>query len=192
MSPFKDQLTDTDEVLIARYRESGHSFFFGELYKRYTHLVFGLCMKHFRDEEESKDMVMNIFEKLMHKLQTEDVKHFKSWLYIVAKNECLMQLRRNKKLETNPLFEEKTGDLMESGDVMHLNEETGKEEILQMMEAGIKMLSEGQKICIELFYLQQKSYQEVSDMTGYTVNEVKSHIQNGKRNLKIQLSRENE
>lgn len=184
MSPFKDQLANTDEELLSRFRETGNNFFIGELYKRYTHLVLGLCIKYLKDEEAAKDMVMNIFEKLLTRLKEEEIQFFKSWLYIVAKNECLMYLRKQESAAHINLDEKKFSAVMESGELSHLNSEPDKEEILKALENGITMLNEGQKICIELFYLKEKSYQEVADETGFTLNEVKSHIQNGKRNLK--------
>lgn len=183
MSPFKDQLTDSDETLLSRFRETGSNFFIGELYKRYTHLVFGSCMKYLKDEESAKDMVMQVFEKLLTRLQTEQVDHFKSWLYIVTRNECLMHLRKAERTSTVRMNEENFSGVMENGSVEHLNEES-REAILSALEKGVKLLNENQRVCIELFYLQEKSYQEVADLTGYTMNEVKSHIQNGKRNLR--------
>lgn len=188
MSPFKDQLSNTDEELLARFLETGNNFFFGELYKRYTHLVLGLCMKYLKDEEQAKDMVMTIFEKLLLKLPSEKVEYFKSWLYIVAKNECLMYLRKSKGSMQLKFSENNYHDVMENDGHAHLNEEHDKEEILKALENGITQLNEGQKVCIELFYLKERSYVEVAQETGYSLNEVKSHIQNGKRNLKSYLS----
>jgi RNA polymerase sigma factor (sigma-70 family) len=185
LSPFKDQLSNTDEELISRFKETGNNFFMGELYKRYTHLVFGLCMKYLKDEDASKDMVMDIFEKILLRIHKEEISFFKSWLYIVAKNECLMKLR---KADYTVQIENVSGALMENGEGVHLNEEENKEAVLRALEKGVQMLNDNQKKCIELFYLQQRSYQEVADHTGFSLNEVKSHIQNGKRNLKNYLS----
>lgn len=188
MSPFKDQLNNTDEELIARFLETGNNFFIGELYKRYTHLVFGLCLKYLKEEVAAEDMVMNIFEKLLMKLKTEKIEFFKSWLYIVAKNECLMCLRKAGRSSMFSVDEKKLEVVMENDQDLHLNGEQ-REQVLQALEKGISELNEGQRICIELFYLKEKSYNEVSAETGYSLNEVKSYIQNGKRNLKNYLTR---
>ena len=75
--------------------------------------------------------------------------------------------------------------------VGHLDDVDLKEVKLQQLEEGITKLNSEQKICVELFYLQNKSYVEVAEITGYELNQVKSYIQNGKRNLKIYLEKKN-
>lgn len=189
MAPFEQQMSDSDEALIERFKATGSNQFIGELYKRYTHLVYGSCMKYLKDEDEGKDMVMQVFEKLLNRLKTETVQHFKSWLYIVVKNECLMHIRKKQQIE-NSMMEIKNSSVsfMEIDPGVHLNEKE-KERIMQLMEKGITELSKSQRNCIELFYLKEKSYQEVADITGLSLNEVKSHLQNGKRNLKLYMER---
>lgn len=197
-----DNIKDcSDTELVQKFRETRYNAIVGELYQRYTHLVFGVCMKYLKDEDEAKDGVMQIFEKLITDLHRHNVDNFKGWLYMVAKNHCLMYFR-SKKIHVE-LPRHLTGDFgddnhsdestfqHEHNDMpvelvsnLHLNGED-KEKQLTLMEEAIKELKEGQKICIELFYLQEKSYEEVAKMTGYTMKEVKSYIQNGKRNLKI-------
>jgi RNA polymerase sigma-70 factor (ECF subfamily) len=78
--------------------------------------------------------------------------------------------------------------VMENDEGMHLNQEDEKERMLKALENGVQLLNDHQRKCIELFYLKEKSYQEVAEQTGFSLNEVKSHIQNGKRNLKNYLS----
>lgn len=179
----------SDLELVNEYKKTSDNTLIGVLFERYTHLVFGVCMKYLKDEEESRDAVMQIFEKLLADLRKHEITQFKGWLHSVAKNHCLMYLRSRqssfkKELEMQKDF--KVG--MESGYELHLNNTNPKEEQLTKLEEGIKQLNEEQKLCIELFYLQNKCYQEVADITGFTLNQVKSYIQNGKRNLKIFLT----
>lgn len=179
--------------LISLYRESGDNVYIGELFKRYTHLVFGVCMKYLKDEDESKDAVMMIFEKLPGDLKKHEVSQFKGWLHRVASNHCLMELRaKSARHEKEVEMAKDLGSVMESGYELHLDGEADKEKELSNLENAVKELKEEQKICIELFYLQEKSYQEVAEMTGFDMNKVKSAIQNGKRNLKILLTEQNE
>jgi RNA polymerase sigma factor (sigma-70 family) len=175
----------TEQELVTNYRQTGDKIFLGELFRRYNHLVFGVCMKYLKDEENSKDAVMLIFEKLMTELLKHEITHFKTWLYSVSKNHCLMYLRSEKNREEK-LVEMKNnfGGVMESSGFMNLNNEYETESRLKNLEKGIDLLNEGQKICIELFYLKEMCYNEISEKTGYSLNEVKSYIQNGKRNLK--------
>ena len=152
-----------------------------ELYGRYMDLLYGLCLKYLKDPETSRDAVMHIFEELVTKLKKHEVDNFKSWLYTLAKNHCLMQLRTPKNLKT---VEFKT-DSMQSEEEMHLNGVLTKEENLQKMENCLQTLPPEQKIAVEMFYLQNKCYNEIAVSTGIEWNKVRSYIQNGRRNLKI-------
>lgn len=190
----KKGLSDTgDDVLIAGYKSTGDNIYIGELYKRYAHLVFGVCLKYLKDEASAQDMAMEVFEKLLTDLKHHEVQNFKSWLYMVAKNQCLMLLRKQKgkepvELKTNLGDED---EAMEKDIAEHLEDVDLKETQLQHLEEGITTLNHEQKICVELFYLQHKSYVEVAAITGYDLKQVKSYIQNGKRNLKIYLDKKN-
>lgn len=150
-------------------------------------------MKYFKDADESKDAVMSIFEKMMLDLKKYEIANFKSWLHTTSKNYCLMYFRSSKKNQFVRTDIIKDSDfVMEIGFDLHHNAEIDKEATLTKLESAVKELKEGQRVCIELFYLQQKCYQEVADLTGYSMNEVKSYIQNGKRNLKIMLENSDE
>jgi RNA polymerase sigma-70 factor (ECF subfamily) len=175
----------TDEELIDLYKKSGKLDIVGELYNRYTALTLGVCLKYLRDREESRDAVMQIFEKLMVTLKDHDIGHFKGWLYVTARNFCLMQLRAKK----GKNFEEISPFVMENGSEMHLQEGPEIEANLTKLEKCIETLGNEQKDCVRLFYLEQKCYKEISEITGLDMSKVKSHIQNGKRNLKICMER---
>ena len=184
------QAQKDDASLIRQYKATGDVAVLGELYDRYMHLVFGVCMKYLKDEETAKDATMDIFEKLVTTLKGHEVQNFKSWLHVVAKNHCLMQLRAAKSFSENGSSEQLSG--MESEAFLHHNGEDTTEEQLVLMEKGLAALSDEQKECIELFYLQQKCYKEIVEITGYELKKVKSYIQNGKRNLKIFVEEHNE
>lgn len=176
-----DDMQLQDNELIRRYKESGDVSVLGVLYKRYMNLVYGVCLKYLKDREESRDAVMQIFEKLVTTLKGHQVEHFKSWLYVTARNHCLMQLRARK----GKHFEEITEHFMENGPFSHLDEEPEMESNLSKLEHCIDQLATEQKSCVTLFYMQQKCYREIVQLTGFDDNKVKSYIQNGKRNLKI-------
>jgi len=178
----------SDEELLEIFLQKQESIYLGELFERYMSLLYGLCLKYLKNRDDTKDMVMHIFEKLNEKLpQQTHIQNFKSWLYIFARNECLMQLRRDKKF----LLQENAEECMENIPQTHLDIETQEEQelILELLEKGLQSLNEEQKRCIELFYLQKRSYQEIAEQTGYTMLQVKSYIQNGKRNLKKFIER---
>ncbi|MCG2617303.1 sigma-70 family RNA polymerase sigma factor [Terrimonas sp. NA20] len=171
----------SDKELVNRYKNSGDLGVLGELYQRYMDLVYGVCLKYFKDTEQSKDAVMQIFEELVSKLRKHEVENFKAWLHQVAKNHCLMQLRTPRNLKT---VEFKT-ELVQSEENVHLNGVLEREENFQKLEHCIGTLAEEQHLAIRLFYLEQKSYHEIAESTGKEWNQVRSLIQNGRRNLKL-------
>lgn len=176
----------TDLELVNGYQSSGDKELIGELFRRYTRFTFLVCMKYLEDEEKAKDAAMQVFENLFSELKKHEIRNFKSWLHVVTKNHCLMQLRSQKQyrmVEEEIQKEISTG--MESAVFLHPVDE--KEQSLNNLEEAILMLSKEQRICIELFYLKRKSYHEIVQITGEPYQQVKSHIQNGKRNLKILL-----
>lgn len=179
----------SDEELIAAYQESGDPAGVGVLFERYTHIVFLISMKYLKDEVESEDMVMRIFEKLLVDLRKYEIRSFRYWLHTVVKNQCLIQLEQHKRLRHKASdYESYTQAAAERQDLETLlGEPDSHEALLQRMEAALTQLKPKQRRCLELFYLQQLSYQQVADTTGYSLKEVKSYIQNGKRNLKIRL-----
>ena len=171
----------SDKELVTLYKESGDMKILGELYQRYMELVYGVCLKYFKDSEQSKDSVMQIFEELVTKLRKHEVENFRAWLHQVAKNYCLMQLRTPKNLKT---VEFKT-ELMQTEENVHLNGVLEKEENFRKLEYCIGTLTIEQQEAIRLFYLEGKCYNEIVELTGQEWNQVRSFIQNGRRNLKI-------
>ena len=177
-----------DQALIAAYQQSGDLEVLGVLYNRYMHLVFGVCLNYFKDEEQSKDAVMQIFEELVSKLKVHQVQNFKSWLHVLSRNHCLMALRKSSKNPTVSIDE----TFVENEDFVHLDIDDTKETQLTVMEKCMETLPEEQRKSVDLFYLQEKCYKEVADITGYDMLKVKSYIQNGKRNLKICIEKNSE
>jgi RNA polymerase sigma factor (sigma-70 family) len=175
----------SDNELINIFLEKGDNNLVGILYQRYGHLVLGLCLKYLKNRDESQDAVIQIFSNLLNDLKKHKIEYFKSWLYVYSKNYCLMELRkRQSALKKELEMQENAHLLVDFSDPEHLKE---KEKQIALMEEAIEQLNSDQKRCIELFYLKNKSYNEIIEITGYSANDVKSYIQNGKRNLKIKL-----
>ena len=172
----------TDKELLTAFKESGDINHLSTLYQRYMDLVFGVCLKYFKEAERSKDAVMDIFAELNTKLKLHEVENFKAWLHVLARNYCLMQLRSPRNMKTtefNPSF-------MHSEQNTHLNGEVlQKEANFSQLEQCMEKLPAEQKQTVQLFYLENKCYNEIAAITGYEWSKVRSFIQNGKRNLKI-------
>jgi len=174
----------TDIELLKKYQTDQNKEWLGILLQRYTILLLGVCMKYLKNEDEAKDAVQQIFLKALNELEKYSVDYPKSWLYKIACNYCLMKLRDQKvhiSIDQSPSIAE----LQESE-----NTNTQERELnLNLLEAALEELNMEQKTCITLFYLQKKSYQQISIITGYSLLQVKSNIQNGKRNLKILMEK---
>ena len=173
----------SDSELLQNFYSDHDNEWLGILLPRYTLLLLGVCMKYLKNEEDAKDSVQQIFLKIIGELTKYKVEYFKSWIYMIAKNHCLMRLRYKEKIpvELNEQFV-KVPD--ESEDKVSVIE---KDLLLDKMMTAIKNLNAQQQQCVSLFYLDRKSYSEVSEITGYTIMQVKSHIQNGKRNLRLMI-----
>lgn len=165
----------TEKELLQAYYRQGDLSLLGQLYTPYMSLVYGVCYKYLKHEQRSQDAVMQIFESLIKKLRVHEVDNFKSWLYSFSKNYCLMELRKDKRYQ-----EEELTDYAEEPVSFHWEEQD-----FERLESCLSKLSAEQQCCIRYFYLEQRCYQDIAELTGYELSKVKSYIQNGKRNLKI-------
>lgn len=171
-----------DNELLQRYLQSQNNEWLGILLQRYTLLLLGVCMKYLKDQNEAQDAVQQVFLKVIQEVHKYKIDYFKSWLYMVAKNHCLTALRDKKGRLAETLTDNHNSTLPEE-----VESHTGLtgQVTPEMLAATLEQLSEEQKQCVNLFYLQKKSYVEISQRTGFSLMQVKSYIQNGKRNLKL-------
>ncbi|CAN5638487.1 sigma-70 family RNA polymerase sigma factor [soil metagenome] len=175
----------TDAQLVADYKQTGDQACIEVLFNRYCHLVFAVAMKYLHQQDESKDAVIDIFEKVPADLKRYEIKNFSHWIYIVTKNYCFQLLKKRKHNLSPEVLDYSTQvDWTDPADEVDF----GKL-LIDHLEESLKSLNDDQRICVQLFYLEEKSYEEVEQRTGYTYKQVKSHIQNGKRNLRIFLER---
>jgi len=180
------QITEkSDEELVQAYQSTGNTAQLGVLYERYVELVYGVCLKFFKNGNKAEDAVMDIFETLVEKVKTQDIRQFRPWLHVVAKNHCLMQLRKKNFTvsfdEMPPAMQAQA--VQSAGDVhpMDVLEENGAE---QALADCIEKLAPQQKHCIQQFYFENRSYKEIAELTGEELGLVRSNIQNGRRNLR--------
>lgn len=170
-----------DEELLLLFKETGKAEYFQQLYERYLPLAYGLCLKYLQKPEDAQDAVIDIYENLSQKIQDYDIKIFKNWLYSVIKNHCFHILKENKK-EIIVNFD---SQIMESDETLSLFDENKDEDKESALNQCLKKLPEPQRISLEKFFYEEKSYVEIVEETGFHLKSVKSYIQNGKRNLKI-------
>jgi RNA polymerase sigma-70 factor, ECF subfamily len=184
---FKRNSSKSDEELLLAFRQSGNKSVFADLFKNHVNTVYGTCLFYLGDKEEAKDAVMNIFEKLMEDLKQSEIKNFKAWLSFVVRNHCISLIRkRNSAFKNVKAYYDY--EYKETTYETELKiESVSDEQLLQHLNECLPRLKDKQRKCIELFYLKNMSYQQVSEITGMEVNEVKSSIQNGKRNLKLMI-----
>lgn len=173
--------TLTDEELLAAFRAMGDNQWLGYLLQRYTILLLGVALKYLKDKDQAEDAVQQVFIKALLHLPAGNISNFKGWLYILMRNHCLQQLRDKQQFADESAIEQLHSSPTDAEDIQW------HEYTLQQMEEAIELLSEEQKTAIVLFYLKKYSYEQIMAHTGYTFMQVKSHIQNGKRNLKVFL-----
>ena len=174
---------ETDEELLLCYRNTGKTDCFGRLYDRYIPLVYGVCLKYLHDVDDARDAVMQLFEDLLPKVPQYEIKVFRTWLYRVVQNHCLQILREKERTIQVELHV----DFMESDEILHLLNETESEDSERMLalQQCMEELPENQRISVTRFFMDEMSYADIVESTGYSLKSVKSYIQNGKRNLKI-------
>lgn len=175
----------TDQQLLERFNADHNNQWLGILLQRYTLLLLGLCMKYLKNEEEAKDSVQQIFLKVITEMHKTNVTYFKSWLYKVATNFCLMKLRAKHGKQTEIKEQMAVTPFEDEGIFAHLR----KDRQLELMGESLEEINKEQKLCVTLFYLEKRSYLEIAQQTGFSVAQIKSHIQNGKRNLKILINK---
>lgn len=174
----------SEQELLRRFYQDRDKEWLGILLQRYTLLLLGVCMKYLKNEEAARDAVQQIFLKAITELEKYEVEFIKSWLYMIAKNHCLMQFRdKNRQMVE---LSEQMAEVEDHEDALSIRE---KDQLLDWMHESIKNLNPEQQQCVTLFYLEKRSYQEVSELTGYSILQVKSSIQNGKRNLRLMIQR---
>ncbi|WP_018477680.1 RNA polymerase sigma factor [Pontibacter roseus] len=185
---FTKERPPDDAELVQQYRRTGDMAYIGKLFERHTDMVYLVCMKYLQEEEESKDATMHIFEQLVEALKKHEVGNFKSWLHVLSKNHCLQLLRAQKARGKTalPIPAESSTEMVTS---LYLSEDQQHDLEIQALEQGLTELPPEQRTCLELFYLQHRSYKEIAVMTGCELSRVKSHIQNGRRNLKIYVEK---
>lgn len=185
MTNSKENTTfNSDSELLQQYLNTGNLEILGELYNKYIHLVYGVCLKYLNNREESKDAVNKIFENLITEIPKFEIQNFRTWLYVVTKNYCLMEIRKNK--ADKKRFEKYSDDFfMESTDISHPIDEAPDSMLEKHLKSCIEKLKKEQQNCIQMFYYEKKCYKEISLELNIEENKVKSYIQNGKRNLKI-------
>ena len=187
LKPGKKKVSRSEEELLREFTLTGDLEVLGELYSGYMHLVFGVCLKYLKNSDESKDAVMQIFEKLIIEIPKQKIENFSSWLHVVTKNYCLMQIRSQKTKDEK--FKEWINDpsaFMESSSSAHPIDED-EPDLEKSLAECIERLKNEQKESIMLFYYDKRCYNEIALAMGLDEKKVKSYLQNAKRNLKLCL-----
>jgi RNA polymerase sigma-70 factor (ECF subfamily) len=184
---FKKKEYNSDEELLKHYKQSGNKELFADLFKKHVSVVYGTCLFYLQDKDEAQDATMQLFEKLMLDINNREIDNFKGWLSFVVRNHCISLIRKNKSQSKNIKsyyeFEYEAPDYETEEKINSVSDDV----LLENMKTCLPKLKENQRICVELFYLKNKSYQDIANETNFSLNEIKSYIQNGKRNLKLFL-----
>jgi len=189
LNPIQAYQQMEDRELLNRYRQNHDKDCLGILLQRYTLLLLGVCMKYLKHEEEAKDAVQQVFSKAIMEVDKYQIDHFKSWIYTVARNHCFMQLRHKIHALPEEAIENNNNLLFSENNTDTLTRIKEKEQLLSLLEDALQWLQPNQKECVSLFYLEQKSYRQICEATGFSILQVKSFIQNGKRNIRLMIEK---
>ncbi len=187
----RNKKAKTDSELLETYLNNNNQEVLGELYSRHMHLVYGVCLKYFKNSEKAKDAVIELYEKVLVEVGKHEVSNFKSWLYVVTKNYCLMELRKTKPGNTVSVSSEKEMEIFMEKEVdLHPLDEEQNAALEKALADCIERLKAEQQQCIRLFYYENRCYREIATTLNIGEKKVKSFIQNGKRNLKLCLDKQ--
>ncbi len=182
---FKKKEYLSDEELVSQFKREGDKSVFAELFKKHVKVVYGTCLFYLQDKDEAQDATMLLFEKLLIEVKQREINNFKGWLSFVVRNHCISIIRKNKSYQKNIKsyyeFEYEEPNLENEEKINSINDEA----LIEHLNSCLPQLKDKQRICLELFYLKSKSYHDIANETSFTINEIKSYIQNGKRNLKL-------
>lgn len=176
----------SDDALLARYVAGGDTRYLGMLYERYMPMVYGVCLKILRDPGKAEDAVMAIYEELTRKAKEHQVESFRGWLYVLARNHCLMEWRKNQRRPTDLHAPED----MTRYDAVEAAFEVELPAGPTPLEKCLGELPEQQRRSVELFYFGEKSYKEIAGLLPEEIGKVRSFIQNGRRNLRLCLEKQ--
>lgn len=184
---FRKNITEkSDDELVRLYQQAGDLEVLGVLYERYVELVYGVCLKFFKEKTKAEDAVMAVFEVLVEKVKTQEIRSFRPWLHVVAKNHCLMQLRKkDRTVSFDEMLPSTQAEVVHSAGVLHPVDDFEEDGEQLALKKCIQSLPPQQKHCVEQFYFEEKSYKEIAELTGDDLGLVRSNIQNGRRNLRI-------
>ncbi len=171
----------SDKKLLDKYKQSRNKAFIEEIFNRYAHLIYGVCLKYSNANRICKDVLISIMEILMKQAKTKEITNLKSWLYVVTKNECFRHNKEMSKIHSNSIDQYNNNIYYQENEINDVSDKLLLEVIAELVDE--------QKQCLNLFYFEQKSYKQIAKQTGFDIKKVKSYIQNAKRNLKIILSK---
>jgi len=174
-----------DEQLIAAY-QGGDQRAFDVLFKKHLHRILGICANTLDREEDCKDAAMDLYVVLRREIIRHEIHQFEGWLYTLVRNYCRKLIRERKQQQQMETLDGPWADFLQENN--NLQQQQQDEELLHNLKKAIQELKPDQKECISLFYLDGHSYKEIANLTGLSLNKVKSNIQNGKRNIRIALA----
>lgn len=177
----------SDDELVKSYQKSGDVARIAVLFDRYADVISLICLNYLKNKQDAEDSFMDLFEQVCQDLKKTEVTHFSAWMNAVVRHHCLKVKRQREKWTTTGV-EEHAEDTWKEEFSFH---EENAPNSSRAIENAMLTLKPDQAKCIHLFYTEQKSYKEISEMLDLDMNTVKSHIQNGKRKLKIELEKQN-
>jgi RNA polymerase sigma-70 factor (ECF subfamily) len=172
----------TDEELVRQYLDTGNEEAIGLLYHKYYPTVVYVCNKYLENKHDSEDAAMEVFTNLPELLKKFEIKQFRKWLYSIVRNECRMVLRKKKSSSITIQESVEWPEFVEKTEAVHPVDK--RKERLQWITEAMTTLEGEVRICVALFYAEDKTYIEISEITGWEIRHIKNCLQTARRQIK--------
>ena len=174
----------TDEKLIARFQD-GDINAYNELVHRYKDRLLNFVFRYFNNREQAEDVVQDTMIKLYtHASYYKNIAKFSTWIYTIAKNNALTELRKNRRKRTDSLWtnEGKPIDIEMKDEL--LEQTVYNKMAVEELNKYLDEIPENFRIAVILRDFQELSYEEISKILEIPIGTIKSRINRGR----IQLS----
>ena len=184
---------DPDAVLMLRVKR-GDRAAFAELVEKYKQPLFNFICRTLRDETESEDLAQNVFLQVYKsRARYERTAKFSTWLFTIARNLCLNEIRRRSRHpaesleETHPENEDLPSRQYEDKKNFLPTENLLHGELASKIEEALDALPEAQRTAILLCRQDELSYEEIAEILDCSLSATKSLIHRGRETLKEKL-----
>ena len=183
LSDMNDKFKYSDEKLILRFQE-GDINAYNELVKRYKDRLLNFVLRYFNNVEQAEDVVQDTLIKLYtHASYYKNVAKFSTWIFTIAKNNALTELRKNKRKKTDSLWTDDGQVIDINSKEESLDSKVQNEVAIDQLNKFLDEIPENFRMAVVLRDFQELSYEEISKILEIPIGTIKSRINRGRIQL---------